>query len=132
MSGRIPDSFIEELLGQGDEYPPYTVAWDAGDGGVPAASEDSTDAYNIIASVVIGSSSDDECGLVEPVASEGMLLYLTDDSPAGIAEKIRSARARYAEVMAQTEETRHAFFSEYRWSRHQQVYLDLLERLAPS
>jgi glycosyltransferase involved in cell wall biosynthesis len=57
-------------------------------------------------------------------------LYLEDDSPQGVARKLRQVRGRYAEILAVTEDTRRRFFAEYRWATHKQVYLDLLARLA--
>ncbi|MFH1144632.1 MAG: glycosyltransferase [Candidatus Eisenbacteria bacterium] len=56
-------------------------------------------------------------------------LYIKDDSPAGLARRIREARGHYAELRAVTQETRRQFFDQYRWSTHKQVYLELLARL---
>lgn len=57
-------------------------------------------------------------------------LYLEDASPEPLAAKIAWARANYAEVQRLTADMQRGFFARWSWDRHQQVYVDLLDRLA--
>jgi len=59
---------------------PYTVAWDVEHGGVPAPQVAGTDAYDVIARVLIG--TENECLLAEPLVSEGFILPLQDEEAA--------------------------------------------------
>ena len=60
-----------------DDDAPYTAAWDQMHGGVPEPHFDEVSAYDVIATVSIGS---DECGLTEGLASEGKLVMLVDEN----------------------------------------------------
>lgn len=72
------------LIGSGDSMPPYTVAWDAGDGGVPVPPADG-EAYDVIAVASIGSVASGECSLLEAQCSEGAMLYLVGDEAPDMA-----------------------------------------------
>ena len=67
-------------INAGDSYPPYSVAWDAGDGGIPAPVNAECEAYDIIATIDLGMAAGDECGLEETMVSELKYIYLTDES----------------------------------------------------
>jgi glycosyltransferase involved in cell wall biosynthesis len=56
-------------------------------------------------------------------------LYLEDPSPEALAEKIAWVRENYDEARRRTAEMQRGFFEQFAWSRHRQVYLDLLDRL---
>ncbi|MBD3237175.1 MAG: hypothetical protein GF330_10750 [Candidatus Eisenbacteria bacterium] len=90
--GALPDADSEIIvsynvteyaqIGDGDSFPPYTVAWDQDDGGVPYPTNGDTDAYDCIAVLGYGDPEDGDCGLEELFVSEGWMLYLTnEDAP---------------------------------------------------
>jgi glycosyltransferase involved in cell wall biosynthesis len=56
-------------------------------------------------------------------------LYLESAQPEEIAAKISWVKNNYAETKRLTAELQDMFFSQYRWSEHRKVYLDLLARL---
>lgn len=76
--GDYTDDWV--AINAGDSYPPYTVAWDAGDGGIPTPTNAECEAYDIIATVDLGTAGDDECGLEETMVSEMKYIYLTDET----------------------------------------------------
>lgn len=71
-------------IGTGDDWSPYSVAWDNDDGGVPEPGNSDTDAYDLIAIALFDVNGDgsydgnDGCDYDEPLASEGNYLILDD------------------------------------------------------
>jgi glycosyltransferase involved in cell wall biosynthesis len=56
-------------------------------------------------------------------------LYIAEDTPEAVADRIAWAIENYAAVDSTAAEARERFLGRYRWATHQRVYLDLLERL---
>jgi FlgD Ig-like domain len=63
-------------IADSDSNAPYTAAWDADDSGVPAPANSDTEAYDIIATVAVGTG---DCALTEPAFTEGRLLMLINE-----------------------------------------------------
>jgi len=60
-----------------DDDAPYTNAWDQMHGGVPYPTVEGTMAYDVIARLIV--NTDNECMLMEPLATENFLLMLEDN-----------------------------------------------------